>query len=133
MLLVLALAALALPAPPQGPVFDKSVAYQLNSYHDGCAVGSTLTPPLQLKWSATLGGACSYPLIVDGIVYVTVRDQPGYGTSLRALAAADGQPLWTQPIPGTYFWSCAAYDSGMVFVLNFDGLLRCFDAPTGTP
>lgn len=32
---------------------------------------------------------------------------------------------------GTYFWSNAAYDAGRVFALNYDGLLRAFDAASG--
>lgn len=43
-----------------------------------------------------------------------------------------GATVWSQPISGIYFWSNAAYDAGRVFVVNADGLLRAFDAATGT-
>ena len=54
------------------------------------------------------------------------------GTTLYALSQATGATVWSQPISGTYHLSNAAYDSGQVFVVNFDGLLRAFDADTGT-
>ena len=54
------------------------------------------------------------------------------GTTLYALSQATGATVWSRPISGTYHLSNAAYDSGQVFVVNFDGLLRAFDADTGT-
>jgi outer membrane protein assembly factor BamB len=73
----------------------------------------------------------SYPLIANGRVFVTVGNANEYGTTLFALDAKTGQSLWSQSITGTYFWSAAAYDSGQVFVLSFDGLLKAFDEKTG--
>src|SRR5260221_181805 len=118
---------------PAGPTPGRAVAYQINSFHDGAASGSIFAPPLTLKWSTNFTGAVSYPLVVDGRIYVTLASSSGYGTTLHAFQIQGGQSLWSQPISGTYFWSNAAYDDGKVFVLNFDGLLRAFDAVTGTP
>lgn len=75
----------------------------------------------------------SYPLIAGNRVFVTVTvtADGGYGTTLFALNRATGATLWSQPIPGTYFISGAAFDSGRVYVVNFDGVLRSFDAVTG--
>jgi outer membrane protein assembly factor BamB len=36
-------------------------------------------------------------------------------------------------ISGNYHWSASAYDHGKICVINFEGLLRSFDAATGTP
>jgi outer membrane protein assembly factor BamB len=111
---------------------DQSVAYQVNVAHSGEQVGSTLVPPLTERWRRTFPDSVSYPLIVDGRVFVTVANTDSYGTTLHALDATDGQEIWSRPISGTYFWSNAAYDAGRVFVVNFDGVMSAFDAVTGT-
>ena len=111
---------------------DQSVAYQINVAHSGEQADSSLVPPLTEKWRRTFADSVSYPLIVDGRVFVTVANPDSYGTTLFALDAADGQDLWSRPISGTYFWSNAAYDSGRVFVVNFDGVMSAFDAANGT-
>ena len=41
--------------------------------------------------------------------------------------------IWSADLPGTYFFADAAYDSGKVFVVNFDGLMKAFDAASGSP
>ena len=109
-----------------------AVAYQIGIGHDGYSGDTTIVPPLSRRWSRTFAGPVSYPLIADGMVFVTVADNGGsYGTNLYALDQATGAILWSQPISGTYFWSNAAYDSGRIYVVNFDGLLRAFDAASG--
>jgi outer membrane protein assembly factor BamB len=91
-------------------------------------------PPLNDRWKHQFTGPVSYPLIANGMVYVTVADNGGgYGTNLYALDQTSGATVWTQPISGTYFWSNAAYDGKRVFVVNTDGLLREFNASTGAP
>lgn len=117
---------------PASAAPSQATAYQGNAFHDGAASGSSLAPPLSLHWSTDLGGRVSYPLIVDGRIYVTVGNNSAYGTVLHALDARTGQSLWTKPVSGTYYWSAATYDSGNVFVLSFDGVLRAFDAIAGT-
>ena len=84
------------------------------------------------RWSRDLGGQISYPLIVGGRIFVTVANQASYGTKLYALDEANGATLWGPvDLGGTYGWSNAAYDAGRVFAVNFDGLLRAFDAASG--
>ncbi len=110
-----------------------AVAYQISVSHDGYSGDTTITVPLKVRWKKQFAGPVSYPLIADGKVFVTVADNGGnYGTTLYALSQATGKTVWSQPISGTYFWSNAAYDGGHVFVLNYDGLLRKFDAANGT-
>lgn len=87
----LAVAALAITAVPAlADAGDQSVAYQLDSGHDGYASGVTIAPPLSHAWTQTLSGAISYPLIVNGVVYVTAV--ASNGTNVYALTASDGQP-----------------------------------------
>jgi len=111
---------------------DQAVAYQINPSHTGF-VKTGPPPPLQKRWEVDLGGPISYPLIAEGKVFVTVSNTSTYGTRLYALDAATGQVVWGPiNISGTYYWSNAAYEAGRVFVVNFDGLLKAFDAGTGT-
>jgi len=114
---------------------DVAVTYQIDPAHDGHAVlKSAFTGPLKQKWARDLGGAVSYPLIAGGMVFVTVANSGAYGTQLYALNLRTGETVWQKAISGTYYWSNAAYDSGRIFVVNFDGQLQAFAADSvGTP
>ena len=119
------------PTVPAGQA-GAAVAYQFGPAHAGDAGSQALKPPLGQKWSVNFGNAVSYPLIAQGRVFVTVRQASAYGTTLHALDAGTGATVWGPvALGGTYFWSNAAYDDGRVFVVNFDGLLRAFDAASG--
>ena len=121
----------AASSPPSGPTSD--TAYQISISHDGYSGDTSITAPLTSRWTHSFTGQVSYPLIADGLVFVTVADvSSGYGTDLYALSQSDGSVVWSQFISGTYFWSNATYDNGQVFVVNYDGLMRAFDATTGT-
>jgi outer membrane protein assembly factor BamB len=89
--------------------------------------------PVSPAWSVTLNGPVSYPLIAGGKVFVTTAGiGTGYGTQLFALDEQTGNVVWGPvAITGTYNWSGLAYDQGMVFVINYDGLLQSFNAATG--
>ncbi len=109
-----------------------AVSIQMDVGHSGVTFFNTaLTFPLTEAWQVNFGGLVSYPLIANGRVFVTVANANEYGSTLFALDAKTGATLWSQTIPGTYYWSAAAYDSGQVFVLNFDGLLKAFAEKTG--
>jgi len=113
--------------PGSASAADQSVAYQLDVAHDGNLAGTPLTAPLTQAWSVTLPGEASYPLIVNGMVFVTANDG-----KLYALRQATGATLWSHDLGGTYAsFTSAAYDRGQTFALNFDGLLRAFDPETG--
>jgi outer membrane protein assembly factor BamB len=110
---------------------DQSVAFQIDPAHDGHDSASTLVPPLTKKWSRDFGAgtSVSYPLIASGKVFVTVSANDV--ERLIALDEATGQTIWSQTVSGTYGFANAAYDSGKVFAINFDGILKAFDATTG--
>ena len=121
------------PTPAATPPLTKgtAVAYQIDATHSGAQYDS-VTPPLAQRWSRDLGGQISYPLIVGGRIFVTVANQSSSGTKLYALDEANGATLWGPvDLGGPYGWSNAAYDAGRVFAVNFDGLLRAFDAASG--
>jgi outer membrane protein assembly factor BamB len=127
---VLALAALLVAVQPSA-ARARAVAYQIDEAHTGYTP-ATLRPPLTRSWAVDLGGSVSYPLIAQGKVFVTVSDLSAYGTMLYALDAGSGATVWGPvELGGTYFWSNAAYEHGRVFAVNYDGLLRAFDAQTG--
>ena len=121
------------PTPAATPPATKgtAVAYQIDAAHTGAQYDS-VTPPLTQRWSRDLGGQISYPLIVGGRIFVTVANQSSSGTKLYALDEANGATLWGPvDLGGNYNWSNAAYDSGRVFAVNVDGVLRAFDAASG--
>jgi outer membrane protein assembly factor BamB len=115
------------PNPSPVPPLSQAVAYQIDYAHSGFATfGTPLTFPSSPTWSVTLNGQASYPLIAGGKVFVTTP------TSLYALDELTGIVVWGPvAIPGTLSWIAHAYDHGKLFVVNYDGLLRSFDATTG--
>lgn len=111
---------------------DQATTYQITPTHNGCITTAMhLKPPLMKRWTLDFESLVSYPLIAEGKVFVTVRNKTSYGTSLHAIDAEFGSVIWTADIPGTYFWSGAAYGDGRVYVVNFDGRMKAFAAETG--
>jgi outer membrane protein assembly factor BamB len=118
----------------QEAVGAQAVAYQIDPAHTG-SQSDTVAPPLVQRWSRDLGGPISYPLIAEGKVFVTVANQTPTGVAgskLYALDAATGATSWGPiDLAETYGWSGIAYDAGRIFALNYNGLLRAFDAASG--
>ena len=130
----------ATPEPttlPSGAVtlsLDPAAAYRINAIHTGSQPGHLTSRHLAKRWARDLGGPVSYPLVVGGKVYVTVGNVGSYGSALLALDEQTGRTVWGPiDLGGTYGFSAAAYDQGAVFVVNFDGLVRAFDARSGAP
>jgi outer membrane protein assembly factor BamB len=125
------------PNPSPVPPLSQAVAYQIDYAHSGYAVFNTaVTFPSTPAWTTTFNGSVGYPLIAGGQVFV-ITGAPG-GTQgsafLYALNESTGAINWGPiTIAGTYNWGAHAYDHGMIFVINFDGLLRSFSAATGAP
>jgi outer membrane protein assembly factor BamB len=123
----------AWPASPP----PEATAYQITVDHAGVTTsGGAVALQSSPLWTVNLAGPSSYPLIVGGIIYVTVGAPLSgiNGTQLLALDAKTGNTIWGPlSIPGNYLWSNAAIDAGKVFVVNFGGELSSFDAATGAP
>jgi outer membrane protein assembly factor BamB len=68
-------------------------------------------------------------------VFVTTsKPGMGYGGWLYALNQTNGSVAWGPvPLSGTYYYFPLAYDQGRLFVNNFDGTVRAFNADTGAP
>jgi outer membrane protein assembly factor BamB len=139
LLLVAAAVGGGLPAASaRADTADLAVAYQINVAHSGVQTDSTLTPPLSRRWQVTLPGAVSYPLIAQGMVFVTAAANWTAPPSLYALDQRTGQVVWSQPLPFVYQWANAAYDAGRIFVVGNDlccsgGLMKAYAADTGAP
>ncbi len=125
----------AVPTATATPIAGQNtqaVAYQINPAHTGAAQLPSLVAPLVQKWAFSPGGALSYPIVAQGRVFVSVAD-PNFGTRLYALDENTGQVSWgPTELGGTYWWSASAFDAGQLFVVNYSGLLRAFDAQGGT-
>jgi outer membrane protein assembly factor BamB len=115
-----------------------AVAYQRDIAHTGGGADPAFPSQPGLLWDREMGGAVGYPLIAGGRAFVTVANsQPGastvYGSKLYALDEHTGNVLWVADLEGMFSFSAAAYEAGRVFAINHDGVLRAFDAVTGTP
>ncbi len=110
---------------------DQARNFQIDATHTGAVTSPGLTPPLKQRWVVNFGQPISYPLIADGRVFVTVKEN-GNGTKLFALDPANGAILWSTILGGSVNWSASCYENGRVFAMNSAGVLRAFDAATGT-
>lgn len=109
---------------------EEAVAYQIDVAHSGSATLKKFKTPLKFKWNVYLGGPVSYPLIAEGMVFVTTPQKNS--TRLVALDLKTGAIVWQTPIGGANnSWSGAAYDKGTVFVVDLQGAVEAFNAKTG--
>jgi outer membrane protein assembly factor BamB len=118
------------------PVAPPATAYRMNESHDGVLItsnGIKYPAGAALTWTADLGAPVSFPLIANGMVYVTTSNpDQSYGNRLYGLNAKTGAIVWGPiAIPGVYFGSGLTYDNGRIFVLMFDGGIRAFNASNG--
>ncbi|HEY6009755.1 MAG TPA: PQQ-binding-like beta-propeller repeat protein, partial [Geobacteraceae bacterium] len=122
--------------PTSSAVTQKAVTFQGDVAHTGRAVfGLPLAFQVAPSWQLTFPDKVSYPIVANGLAYVIVRGSASgaYGTRLYALDLASGNTVWGPvAIGGTFYWAAQAYENGTLFVINFDGLLRAFDAVGGT-
>jgi outer membrane protein assembly factor BamB len=118
------------------PTGSSAVAYQIDPGHSGGQPGDHLSLPLCQRWSVDLGGSVSYPLVAQGLVFVTVGSavDAGGGVALVALDEHTGKTVWGPvALGGTVPMAHATYDDGHVLALDSDGQLSQLDATTGAP
>jgi outer membrane protein assembly factor BamB len=106
---------------------EPAIAYQIDTAHTGrTTFGVPLTFPSAPTWTVNLGGQASYPLVVNGIVYVTTS-----GAQLYALDVATGKSVWG-PVPAATSWTGLAYDNGKIFMINMESAtIWSYNAVTG--
>ncbi len=134
---------------PDGPRLDATAdgaapgqavtTYLVSPGRVGYVAGPAVKPPLRRAWTASLGTDVSYPLLVNGVVYVTTEAPQGGDAQLLALDAATGSTVWKAALTGASAASLA-YDRGRIFSMDtsYSGAagtvqLRAFDAATGAP
>jgi outer membrane protein assembly factor BamB len=110
----------------------QATAHHEDASHSGLSCTTLPAHPVK-KWSVTLNGDASYPIIADGKVFVATAVPGGSsGGWLYALNAASGKVAWGPvPLSATYFWFGLAYGDGNVYVNNFDGTVTAYSASTG--
>lgn len=115
------------------PPSKDAVALQINSAHTGSITFNSVTLPTVASWSISVGGAPSYALIANGIVYVAVSTGSG-NSQLLALNGSTGATVWGPiALSGS---GMIAYDSGIIFVTGgtyLASILTAIDAATGNP
>src|SRR5215471_15560617 len=108
----------ALAQDPSVP--SVSVAYQVNPAHTGAIQMTGIRLPPRVKWSVSLHGNASYPLILPGMVIVIDGGDSSFPSTLEALDSSTGALVWAQPVQSGYGgWVGAASDNGMVFAVNY--------------
>src|SRR5919197_1952822 len=118
---------------------DRAVAYQVNVAHSGVQTDNALAPGFSRRWRTTLPALVSYPLIAQGMVFVTAGDNASATATLYALDQQTGQVVWSQPLAFFRPWANAAYEGGRIFVVGNNpvccgsGLMSAFAADTGAP
>ena len=113
-----------------GAASPTTIGYRGNPSHDSRITGAP-APPLGQLWATDLGAPMSYPVVAEGLVFVSVRNNPGYGTQLVALDATTGARRWQVDNPGTYWVGGMAYDAGRLYVLSGNADLRALAPQTG--
>jgi len=85
---------------------------------------------------ATYGGPSEIiatPVFADGKVYVSIGQDPEHGEGVGNFVCIDaktGNKVWNNRIDRTIS-TCSVAD-GLVYVADYSGFLRCFDAADGT-
>ena len=129
------------PAKPlleKGPAFGKISQSaignpQSNDWpmfrHDPARSGASATqiaPEVAKKWTTSLGGKLTQPVIAGGKVFLASVDTH----TVHALSAGDGTPIWQYTTGGRIDSSPTIY-KGTVLVGSADGWLYCLRATDG--
>jgi outer membrane protein assembly factor BamB len=129
------------PAKPlleKGPAFGKISRSaignpQSNDWpmfrHDPARSGASATqiaPEVAKKWTTSLGGKLTQPVIADGMVFLASVDTH----TVHALSASDGAPIWQYTTGGRIDSSPTIY-KGSLLVGSADGWLYCLRATDG--
>ncbi|MDP1795041.1 MAG: PQQ-binding-like beta-propeller repeat protein [Acidimicrobiales bacterium] len=127
-----------------GPGVD-AVTYQLNAAHTGGHIDPDLPDDIKLLWKRDLNASMSFPLIVGERIFAVgapFSDTGGANPPIRLYAfdRRTGTDAWPSVeigggrsgFPMLYaFTAGLAYDSGRIYVVNYDGEVRAFNPATG--
>lgn len=122
----------ALPdAPPDaGPAGTAAITIGIDLAHDNVQPTDVVASPLSPAWTATFTGTVSYPLVVNGVVFVAAGGATAASpASVRALDIRTGATIWGPITTGTRLM--LAYDANRVFAVDQSGFVTALDAATG--
>ncbi len=91
------------------------------------ATSSKVAVTGKAKWTASIGGKLTQPVMANGRVYVAASDR----CTVYALNSADGTALWSYSA-GAKIDSSPTLYKGMVLFGSADGYVHCLDAATGS-
>jgi outer membrane protein assembly factor BamB len=112
---------------------DRSTTYQVDAAHAGNVPHDSLAPPLIKEWSDGFSGPVSYPVVADGMVFVTAANSGTAGSALYALNQTTGATIWGPfALGGNSNWSALTYDRGRIFAVDNFGKISAFDAASGS-
>jgi outer membrane protein assembly factor BamB len=98
---------------------DETTNYRVGPQHDNALVGSTLRPPLRVRWEVAIGLTSSNLIVAGGRVFFVNNDR--VKAELTALDAATGQVLWSRSAgPGLTGPWALAYEGGRVFMTRLE-------------
>ena len=123
------------PASPATTPPTEYADYLANAAHTNAVYDTTLTPPLVMTWTQTLGQPVSYPLIVGDQVFVAMSAVSGKQAGVEALSLSTGALEWASSTLSASTPSAnIAYEGGRLFAVDTgpSGSVRAFDAATGT-
>jgi len=124
---IIVLAVLAIRLTVGAAEAQVSTTFQVNAAHSGALITKEpFAPPLKQVWSVDLGGELSFPLVADGMVFVSAEGASQSATHLFALSAKTGAQIWEKYSNG---W--ITYDKGVLFELSRGGVLQAYNAATG--
>lgn len=112
------------------PAGGPAVALHIDPAHDGVQSSTNLSAPLGRAWQVDLPGTVSYPLIVDGKVFVTVAII-GTGSNLYAFDELTGAQIFSPVYIGRSGGIGLAYEDGRIFSVEYSGYMQATDADTG--
>ena len=121
----------------EGPAYGSQLASPDSAFteawptyrHDGARSGSASTEidaPLQVAWSASVGGRLTSPTIADGKVFVASKDTH----TMWALDGKDGKPIWSRTVGGRVDTPPTVY-RGLALFGSADGWVYCLRADDG--
>jgi len=111
-------AAVSLCGQDTAAATDVVRGFQVTTTHTGALQVSGVNPPLTMRWSVSLAGTASYPIVERGKVFVIGGDSGSTPSTLYALDAQTGATVWSQSAPSGFgSWIGATYENGVLYVV----------------
>lgn len=104
----------------------QATAFQEDPAHDGYQPSPGLTLPLQQNWTIGSLPHPSYPVVVNGVAYISTQPDP----IVYAIDLSTGHILWHKWLGAEAL--APAYDGGQLYVSNINGQIWALNPTDGT-